>query len=76
MFNVILQVMSYQLFWWISSCLIRFVFFFCLQCLHEKTEVDKKLSSFISQAASPSDNSVLVKNLQEELKHYVSMTSA
>uniref|UniRef100_A0A1J3CZL1 Mitotic spindle checkpoint protein MAD1 n=1 Tax=Noccaea caerulescens TaxID=107243 RepID=A0A1J3CZL1_NOCCA len=40
------------------------------ECLHEKTEVDKKLSSFISQAASPSDNSVLVKNLQEELKHY------
>ncbi|ESQ43676.1 hypothetical protein EUTSA_v10012797mg [Eutrema salsugineum] len=40
------------------------------ECLHEKTEVDKKFSSFISQAASPSDNSILVKNLQEELKRY------
>ncbi|KAL1198564.1 Mitotic spindle checkpoint protein MAD1 [Cardamine amara subsp. amara] len=40
------------------------------ECLQEKTELDKKLSSFTSQAASSSDNSVLVKHLQEELKHY------
>ncbi|CAH2070538.1 unnamed protein product [Thlaspi arvense] len=40
------------------------------ECLHEKTKVDKKLSSFTSQAASSSDNSVLIKNLQEELKRY------
>lgn len=38
------------------------------ECLHEKTEVYKKLSSFTSEAASPSDNNVLVKTLQEELK--------
>ncbi|EOA12975.1 hypothetical protein CARUB_v10025964mg [Capsella rubella] len=40
------------------------------ECLHEKTEVDKKLSSFTSQTASSSDNSVLVKHLQEEVKRY------
>ncbi|KAF8095635.1 hypothetical protein N665_0328s0014 [Sinapis alba] len=38
------------------------------ECLHEKTEVYKKLSSFTSEAASPSDNNVLVKTLQGELK--------
>ncbi|CAH8355932.1 unnamed protein product [Eruca vesicaria subsp. sativa] len=38
------------------------------ECLHEKTEVYKKLSTFTSEAASPSDNNVLVKTLQEELK--------
>lgn len=38
------------------------------ECLHEKTEVYKKLSSFTSEAASPSDNNVLFKTLQEELK--------
>lgn len=38
------------------------------ECLHEKTEVYKKLSSFTSEAASTSDNNVLVKTLQEELK--------
>ncbi|KAF2573906.1 hypothetical protein F2Q70_00003664 [Brassica cretica] len=38
------------------------------ECLHEKTEVYKKLSSFTSEAASPSDNNVLFKTLLEELK--------
>ncbi|KAJ0236930.1 Mitotic spindle checkpoint protein MAD1 [Hirschfeldia incana] len=38
------------------------------ECLHEKTEVYKKLSSLTSESASPSDNNVLVKTLQEELK--------
>ncbi|KAG7533624.1 Spindle assembly checkpoint component Mad1 [Arabidopsis thaliana x Arabidopsis arenosa] len=40
------------------------------ECLQEKTEVDKKLSLFTSEAASSSDNSVLLKHLQEELKRY------
>ncbi|VVB15495.1 unnamed protein product [Arabis nemorensis] len=39
------------------------------ECLQEKTELAMKLASFTSQA-SPSDNSVLVKHLQEELKRY------
>ncbi|CAL9242898.1 unnamed protein product [Arabidopsis halleri] len=41
------------------------------ECLQEKTEVDKKLSSFTSEATSSSDNRVLVKHLQEELKRYI-----
>ncbi|XP_010442462.1 PREDICTED: mitotic spindle checkpoint protein MAD1-like isoform X1 [Camelina sativa] len=40
------------------------------ECLQEKTEVYKKLSSFTSQTASSSDNSVLIKHLQEEVKRY------
>lgn len=51
-----------------------FFYLFLLQCLHEKTEVYKKLSSFTSEAASPSDNNVLFKTLQEELKRCVSLT--
>ncbi|XP_010529945.1 PREDICTED: mitotic spindle checkpoint protein MAD1 [Tarenaya hassleriana] len=42
------------------------------ECLQEKTEVEKKLSSFSFQQASSPDNSILVKNLQEELKNYES----
>ncbi|KFK26618.1 hypothetical protein AALP_AA8G272100 [Arabis alpina] len=38
------------------------------ECLQEKTQVAEALASFTSQTASPSDNSVLVKHLQEELK--------
>ncbi|CAN8253559.1 unnamed protein product [Cochlearia groenlandica] len=42
------------------------------ECLQGKAEIEQKLSSFASQAASPSDNNVLVKNLRDELKRYES----
>ncbi|WOG82537.1 hypothetical protein DCAR_0101702 [Daucus carota subsp. sativus] len=42
------------------------------ECLHQKNEVEKKLSSLMSQESTSTDSSVLVKHLQEELKHYES----
>lgn len=48
-------------------------FIVCQQCLHQKNEVEKKLSSLMSQESTSTDSSVLVKHLQEELKHYVSL---
>ncbi|XP_076903078.1 mitotic spindle checkpoint protein MAD1-like [Bidens hawaiensis] len=41
------------------------------ECLHEKNEVEKKLSTFTHQEFS-SDNSILVKHLREELRNYES----
>jgi mitotic spindle assembly checkpoint protein MAD1 len=40
--------------------------------LHQKTEVEKKLATFSSQEASSTGSNVLVKQLQQELQHYVS----
>lgn len=40
------------------------------ECLHLKSELEKKLSSFTFQEVSPSDSQILVKHLQEELRNY------
>lgn len=42
------------------------------ECLHQKNEVEKKLSSLMSQESTSTDSSILVKHLQEELKYYES----
>ncbi|KAK2413006.1 coiled-coil domain-containing protein mad1 [Trifolium repens] len=42
------------------------------ECLHQKTEVEKKLATFSSQEASSTGSNVLVKQLQQELQHYES----
>lgn len=41
--------------------------------MHQKSEVEKKLSSFTFQEASSTDSNILVKHLQEELRNYVSL---
>jgi len=43
------------------------------QCLHQKTEAEKKLATFSSQEVSSTGSDVLVKQLQQELQHYVSL---
>ncbi|WJX40200.1 hypothetical protein P8452_27704 [Trifolium repens] len=40
------------------------------ECLHQKTEVEKKLATFSSQEVSSTGSNVLVKQLQQELQHY------
>lgn len=46
------------------------------QCLHQKSEAEKKLSSFTSQEVPTSmESDILVKHLQEELRNYVSFVS-
>ncbi|KDP42511.1 hypothetical protein JCGZ_00308 [Jatropha curcas] len=40
------------------------------ECLHQKSELEKKLSSFTIQESSSTDNNILVKHLQEELRNY------
>ncbi|KAK1552952.1 hypothetical protein Q3G72_026290 [Acer saccharum] len=41
------------------------------ECLHQKNEVEKKLSSFTFQeATSSTESSILVKHLQEEIRNY------
>ncbi|KAG7976849.1 hypothetical protein I3843_05G001500 [Carya illinoinensis] len=42
------------------------------ECMHQKSEVEKKLSSFTFQEASSTDSNILVKHLQEELRNYES----
>ncbi|CAI9287230.1 unnamed protein product [Lactuca saligna] len=42
------------------------------ECLHEKNEVEKKLSTLTYQEAPSSDDSILVKHLREELRNYES----
>ncbi|GAU44668.1 hypothetical protein TSUD_204480, partial [Trifolium subterraneum] len=42
------------------------------ECLHQKTEVEKKLATFSSQEVSSTGSNVLVKQLQQELQHYES----
>ncbi|XP_074330470.1 mitotic spindle checkpoint protein MAD1 [Apium graveolens] len=42
------------------------------ECLHQKNEGEKRLSSLMSQESTSSDSSILVKHLQEELKYYES----
>ncbi|KAJ0080524.1 hypothetical protein Patl1_23498 [Pistacia atlantica] len=39
-------------------------------CLQEKSEVEKKLSSFTFQEVTSTDNDILVKHLQEEIRNY------
>ena len=43
-----------------------------LQCLHQKSEVEKKLSSFTFQEDTSTESNILIKHLQEELRNYVS----
>ncbi|XP_062176281.1 mitotic spindle checkpoint protein MAD1 isoform X2 [Alnus glutinosa] len=43
-----------------------------MECLRQKSEVEKKLSSFTFQEVSSSDDNILVKHLQEELRNYES----
>lgn len=40
------------------------------ECLHQKNEVEQKLSSFTFQEDSSTDSNILVKHLQEELRNY------
>lgn len=42
------------------------------ECLHEKNEVEKKLSTLICQESLSSDDNILVKHLREELRNYES----
>ncbi|XP_045817627.1 mitotic spindle checkpoint protein MAD1-like isoform X1 [Trifolium pratense] len=42
------------------------------ECLHQKTEVEKKLATFSYQEVSSTGSNVLVKQLQQELQHYES----
>ncbi|GKV46713.1 hypothetical protein SLEP1_g53688 [Rubroshorea leprosula] len=42
------------------------------ECLHQKSEVEKKLSSFTLQDVTPTENNPLIKHLQEELRNYES----
>lgn len=48
--------------------------FFC-QCLHQKSEVEQKLSSITRPSdVTSTETQVLVKHLQEELRNYVSFS--
>ncbi|KAH0728479.1 hypothetical protein KY284_004344 [Solanum tuberosum] len=40
------------------------------ECMQQKTEAEKKLSSFTFQEGCSSDSNILVKHLQEELRSY------
>lgn len=42
------------------------------ECLHEKNEVEKKLSTLTCQEFPSSDDNILVKHLREELRNYES----
>ncbi|OMO95515.1 Spindle assembly checkpoint component Mad1 [Corchorus capsularis] len=42
------------------------------ECLHQKTELEKKLSSFTFQEVPSAESSTLIKHLQEELRNYES----
>ncbi|KAK7363925.1 hypothetical protein VNO77_06088 [Canavalia gladiata] len=42
------------------------------ECLHQKIEVEKKISTLMSQEVASTENNVLVKHLQEELRNYES----
>lgn len=42
------------------------------ECLHEKNEVEKRLSTLTCQELSSSDDNILVKHLREELRNYES----
>lgn len=50
---------------------LQFLFVFS-QCMQQKVEAEKKLSNFTFQEGCSSDNNILVKHLQEELRSYVS----
>ena len=45
------------------------------QCLHQKIEVEKKLSTLMFQEVASTESNVLVKHLQQELRNYVSLLS-
>ncbi|XP_030459161.1 mitotic spindle checkpoint protein MAD1 isoform X1 [Syzygium oleosum] len=42
------------------------------ECLHQKSEAEKKLSTLTFQESSSNDTTILVKHLQEELRNYES----
>ncbi|XP_020230705.1 mitotic spindle checkpoint protein MAD1 [Cajanus cajan] len=42
------------------------------ECLHQKTEVEKKVSILMFQEGASTESNVLVKHLQEELRNYES----
>ncbi|KAJ6327868.1 hypothetical protein OIU78_014682 [Salix suchowensis] len=45
------------------------------ECSHQRSELEKKLSSFTFQEGSSTDSNILVKHLQEELRNFVSLVS-
>ncbi|CAK7357205.1 unnamed protein product [Dovyalis caffra] len=40
------------------------------ECLHQRSELEKKLSSFTFPEVSSTNSNILIKNLQEELRNY------
>ncbi|XP_021298345.1 mitotic spindle checkpoint protein MAD1 isoform X1 [Herrania umbratica] len=42
------------------------------ECLHQKSELEKKLSSFTFQEVTSTEGNILIKHLQEELRNYES----
>lgn len=40
------------------------------ECLHQKSELEKKLSSFTFQEVASTESNTLIKHLQEELRNY------
>jgi hypothetical protein len=56
-----------------SNLFMALSFFF--QCSHQRSELEKKLSSFTFQEGSSTDSNILVKHLQEELRNFVSLVS-
>ncbi|CAI0378433.1 unnamed protein product [Linum tenue] len=59
-----------------KKCLIALCLYcpmdFLFQCLHQKSELEKKLTSLSFEDDSPKESDILVKHLQEELRNYES----
>ncbi|KAH7520573.1 hypothetical protein FEM48_Zijuj08G0159100 [Ziziphus jujuba var. spinosa] len=47
-----------------------------MECLQEKSEVEKKLSSFTFKEVTSAESNILVKHLQEELRNYAEVREA
>lgn len=45
----------------------------CFQCLHQKIELERKVSSLMFEEVASTESNVLVKHLQQELRNYVSV---
>lgn len=58
---------------WLDQFLIKF-FWFASQCLHQKSELEKKLSSLAIPGGASTESNILVKHLQDELRNYVSLS--
>ena len=74
MFGCSLYYLTYHVMNWFIyfPTIINAILF---QCLNQKSEVEKKLSSFTFQEFSTTDSNILVKHLQEEIRNYVSCVS-